>query len=321
MLKLMKSLFLCAAALAVGAGAALAQTFPSKTVRLISGVTPGSASDTMARIVAEKLTATLGQSVIVENWLGAGGLVGASRVAKSDPDGHTIMVYASALTVAPLINPGVLDPKDLTPVATMATIPTVLIVSAEKPYKSVAELVAAAKAKPGDIVGTTAGIGSATHMNLERFRVSAGIEVLRVHLKGAPEAFTEVMTGRADFYFALPFQVRANLKSGKIRALAVGSPKRSSLFPDLPTTVEAGYPNSDYNFWVGALVPTKTPREIVQRLHREFNAAVNAPDVREKIVKTGADPLSLTLPEFEAMIAAEFESNGKLVKAANIKGN
>lgn len=317
----MKGFCLCAAALAVGAGAALAQSFPSKTVRLISGVTPGSASDTMARIVAEKLTSTLGQPVIVENWLGAGGLVGASRVAKGDPDGHTIMVYASALTVAPLINPGVLDPKDLTPVATMATIPTVLIVSAEKPYKSVAELVAAAKAKPGDIVGTTAGIGSATHMNLERFRVSAGIEVLRLHLKGAPEAFTEVMTGRADFYFALPFQVRANLKGGKIRALAVGSPKRSSLFPDLPTTVEAGYPDSDYNFWVGALVPTKTPREIVQRLHREFNAAVNAPDVREKIVKTGADPLSLTLPEFEAMIAAEFESNGKLIKAANIKAN
>jgi len=321
MFKLMKGFCLCAAVLSVGTGAALAQSFPSKTVRLISGVTPGSASDTMARIVAEKLTSNLGQPVIVENWLGAGGLVGASRVAKGDPDGHTIMVYASALTVAPLINPGVLDPKDLTPVATMATIPTVLIVSAEKPYKSVAELVAAAKAKPGDIVGTTAGIGSATHMNLERFRVSAGIEVLRLHLKGAPEAFTEVMTGRADFYFALPFQVRANLKSGKIRALAVGSPKRSSLFPDLPTTVEAGYPNSDYNFWVGALVPTKTPRDIVQRLHREFNAAVNAPDVREKIVKTGADPLSLTLPEFEAMIAAEFESNAKLIKAANIKAN
>jgi len=305
----------------LASGIASAQGFPSKTVRLVSGVTPGSASDTMARIVAEKMTSNLGQSVIVENWLGAGGLVGASRVAKGDPDGHTIMMYASAFTVAPLINPGVLDPKDLTPVATVATIPTVLVVSAEKPYKSVADLVAAAKAKPGDIVGTTAGIGSFTHMNLERFRVAAGIEVLRLHMKGAPEAFTEVMTGRADFYFALPFQVRANLKSGKIRALAVGSPKRSPLFPDLPTTVEAGYPNSDYNAWVGALVPTGTPRDIVQRLHREFNAAVNAPDVREKIVKTGADPLSLTLPEFEAMIRDEFESNAKLIKTAGIKAN
>ena len=176
MRKLIKSFCLCAAALSVGTGPALAQSFPSKTVRLVSGVTPGSASDTMARIVAEKMTVNLGQSVIVENWLGAGGLVGASRVAKGDPDGHAIMVYASALTVAPLINPGVLDPKDLTPVATMATIPTVLIVPTAKGYKSVAELVAAAKAKPGDIVGTTAGIGSATHMNLERFRISAGIE-------------------------------------------------------------------------------------------------------------------------------------------------
>jgi tripartite-type tricarboxylate transporter receptor subunit TctC len=305
----------------LASGIAAAQTFPSKTVRLISGVTPGSASDTMARIVAEKLTASLGQPVIVENWLGAGGLVGASRVAKGDPDGHTIMVYASALTVAPLINPGVLDPKDLTPVATMATIPTVLIVPTAKPYKSVADLVAAAKAKPGDIVGTTAGIGSATHMNLERFRISAGIEVLRVHLKGASEAFTEVLTGRADFYFALPFQVRGAAKDGKVRALAVGSPKRSGLFPDVPTTVEAGYPNSDYNFWVGALVASKTPREIVERLHREFNAAVNAPDVRERIVKTGADPLTMTLREFEAMIREEFESNAKLIKAANINAN
>jgi len=307
------------AAAVLASGIAAAQNFPSKTVRLVSGVSPGSASDTMARIVAERLQTTLGQSVIVENRLGAGGLIGAASVAKGDPDGHTIMVYASAFTIAPLINPGVLDPKDLTPVATMATIPTVLVVPTAKGYKSVADLVAAAKAKPGDIIGTTAGIGSATHMNLERFRISAGIEVLPLHLKGAPEAFTEVLTGRADFYFALPFQARANLKDGKILALAVGSPKRSSLFPDIPTTVEAGYPNSDYNFWVGALVASKTPREIVRRLHREFNAAVNAPDIRERIVKTGADPLTLTLPEFEAMIRDEFESNAKLVKAANIK--
>jgi len=307
------------AAAAAASGFAAAQTFPSRTVHLVSGVTPGSASDTMARILAEKLTASLGQQVIVENWLGAGGLVGASRVAKTDPDGHTIMVYASAFTVSPLLTPGVLDPKDLTPVATIATIPTVLVVKADKGYKTVADLVAAAKAKPGAIVATSAGVGSATHMNLERFRIAAGIEVLHVPLKGAPEALTEVLTGRADFYFALPFQARA--QAGKVLALAVGSPKRSSLFPDVPTTVEAGYPNSDYNFWVGALMPSKTPREIVQRLHREFNAAVNAPDVRERIIKTGADPLTLTLPEFEAMIREEFEANAKLIKAANIKAN
>jgi tripartite-type tricarboxylate transporter receptor subunit TctC len=205
------------------------------------------------------------------------------------------------------------------PVATMATIPTVLVVSTAKGYKDIGELVAAAKAKPGSIVGTTAGIGSSTHMNLELFRIAAGIDVLQVPMKGASEAFTEVLTGRADFYFALPFQVRSHVKDGKILALATGSPKRSALFPDLPTTLEAGYPNSDYNFWVGALVAAKTPREIVLRLQREINAAVNLPDVREQILKLGAEPMTLSLPEFEAMIQREFEANARLIKAAGIK--
>jgi len=307
--------------LSLWVGVAFAQGFPSRTVRLVSGVSPGSASDTMARLVAEKLQASLGQPVIVENKLGAGGLIGAQYVAKSEPDGHTIMVYASAFTVAPLLNPEALNPKDLTPVATLGTVPTVLVVSPSKGYKSVADLVAAAKAKPGQIVATSAGIGSSTHMNLERFRFSAGIEVLHVPLKGAPEALTEVLTGRADFYFALPFQVGAQVKEGRLLALAVGSPKRSALFPDVPTTVELGFANSDYNFWVGALVPTKTPRETVLRLNREFNAAVNAPDIRERFLKLGADPLSMSLPDFEAMIRDEFESNAKLIKAAGIKAN
>lgn len=310
-----------AVALVLWAAIATAQGFPSKTVRLVSGVTPGSASDTMARIVAEKLQAGLGQPVIVENKLGAGGLIGAQYVAKAEPDGHTIMVYASAFTLAPLLTPEALDPKDLVPVATMATIPTVLVVTPAKGYKTVADLVAAAKAKPGGIVASSAGIGSATHMNLERFRISAGIEVLHVPLKGAPDALTEVLTGRADFYFALPFQVIANVKSGKLLALAVGSPKRSALFPDVHTTVEAGYPNSDYNFWVGALISAKTPRDIVLRLNREFYTAVNSPDIRERFLKLGADPLSLSLSEFEAMIREEFESNAKLIKAAGIKAN
>ena len=135
------------------------------------------------------------------------------------------------------------------------------------------------------------------------------------------EALTEVLTGRADFYFALPFQVAANVKGGKLLALAVGSPKRSALFPDVPTTVEAGYPNSDYNFWVGALMTAKTPREIVLRLNKEFTAAVNAPEVRERFLKLGADPLTMPLAEFEAMIRDEFEANARLIKAAGIKAN
>src|SRR6266498_3363781 len=239
-------------------GIAAAQTFPSKTIHLVSGVTPGSASDTTARIVAEKLQASLGQPVIVENKLGVGGLIGAAY---------------------------------------------------------------AAKAKPGALVATTAGIGSSTHMNLERFRISAGIEVLQVPMKGAPDALTEVLTGRADFYFALPFQVWPQVKEGKLRAIAVGSPRRSALFPDVPTTVEAGYPNSDYNFWIGALIASRTPRDIVQRLNKEFNAAVSSPEVREKFLKLGVDPLTMSLPDFDTMIKQEFESNARLIKAAGIQAN
>jgi tripartite-type tricarboxylate transporter receptor subunit TctC len=301
-------------------GLAAAQTYPSKTVRLISGVTPGSVTDTMARILAEKLPASLGQPVIVENRLGAGGIVGAASVARAEPDGHLISIYASAFTVSTLINPG-LDPKELTPVATIATMPTVIVVSPEKGYKTLADLVAAGKAKPGSLVATTAGVGSATHMHLERFRFAAGIEVLTVHMKGAPEALGEVLAGRADFYFAPVFAVLKRVQDGSLVALGNASPKRSALMPDLPTTVELGYPNSDYNFWVGALISSKTPRPIVERLNREFNAAVQAPDVRDRLIKLGADPLTMSLPDFEAMINRELVENAALIKAAGIKAN
>ena len=303
---------------AVAFSAVNAQTFPGKTVRLVSGVTPGSASDTMARVVAEKMSASLGVPVIVENRLGAGGVVAAKYVASAEPDGHLVMIYTSAFTVAPLLNPGTIDPKELTAVATLGTVPTVLIVNPSKGYKSVADLVAAAKAKPGRLVASNAGIGSSTHMNLERFRLAAGIEFLSVPTKGNAEAITEVITGRADAYFSPVFSVIAHVKEGRVQALAVGSPKRTPLFPDLPTTVEAGYPNSDYNFWIGALVASKTPRETVQRLHREFNAALAQPDVQDRMKKLGVDPLQLSLEQFEAMISKELEDNARLIKAAGI---
>ena len=323
MLKSIRVGVICAAVFALfqPISAAAQQSYPNKTVRLVSGVSPGSASDTMARIIADKLQASLGQPVIVENKLGAGGLIGAQYVARSEPDGHLIMIYTSAYTVAPLLNPQALKTDELIPVATIAVVPTTLVVSAAKGFKTIADLVAAAKAKPGGLVASSAGVGSSTHMNLEKFRIAAGIEVLHVPLKGANEALTEVMTGRADMYFALTFQVVPHLREGKIVPLAMGSSKRSALLPDLPTTVEAGYPNSDYNFWVGALISSRTPREIVERLNREINAAVNSPDIRERFLKLGADPLTMTLPEFDAMIRGEFEANAKLIKTAGIKAN
>ncbi len=305
---------------ALFAASAAAQSFPSRTVRFVSGVTPGSASDTMARILAERLSTTLGQPVIVENRLGAGGLVGARYVAQeAEPDGHTIMMYASAFTVSTLLNPG-LDPKELAPVATVATIPTVLITPPGK-YKSPQDFVQAAKAQPGKLVCSSAGSGSATHMALERFRFSAGFEVLMVHTKGAGEALTEVISGRADCYFALVFQAQKMAEAGKVSALAVSGPKRTSLMPDLPTVEEAGYPGSNYNFWVGTLVSAKVPRPIVERLHREINAVVQSPEVSDRIRKLGADPLSMSIAEFDGMIQRELKENAELIKKAGIKSN
>ena len=305
-------------AVLVAAQLAAAQGFPSKTIRLVSGVSPGSASDTIARLLADKLQASLGQPVIVENKLGAGGLIAAQMVARGEPDGHTISIYTSAYTIAPLLTPNVLRTDELTPVATLALTPTTLVVRPGT-FKTLQELVAYAKANPGKLVATSAGIGSSTHMNLERFLISAGIKVLHVPMKGAPDALNEVLGGRADMYFALTFQVAPYVKAGKLVALGMGSAKRSALLPDVPTTVEAGYPNSDYNFWVGALVSAKTPPEIVQRLHREFTNAVNLPEIREQFLKLGADPLTMSQQDFEAMTRREFEENAKLIKSADIK--
>jgi tripartite-type tricarboxylate transporter receptor subunit TctC len=306
--------FLCGTLISVGS---LAQS--GKTVRLVSGVTPGSASDTVARILTDKLSSQLGQTVIVENRLGAGGVIAAAYVAKAEPDGNTIIVYTSAFTLAALINPGTLEAKDLAPVATLGVVPTVMVTSASKPYKNLNDLVAAARANPEGVVAVSAGVGSSTHMNLERFRIAAGIKVLHVPTKGTTEALTEVLTGRADFYYSPVFSVVGQIREGKLIALGMGSPARSSMMPGVPTTVELGYPNSDYTFWIGALVSSRVPREIVLRLNREFNTAVNAPDIRERYVKIGTEPLTMSVPEFEAMIAKELEANARIVKEAGIK--
>jgi len=304
----------------VFSGLACAQQFPNKTVRFISGVTPGAASDTMARLLAEKLQAKWGSAVIVENRLGAGGLVGAKYVAEqAEPDGHTIMMYASAFTVSTLLSPNVLNPKELQAVATVATIPTVMITPPGK-YKSVADFVSAAKAQPGKLVCSDAGLGSATHMAFERFRFAAGFEALNVHTKGPSEALTEVISGRADCYFALVFQAKKMAEAHKVDALVVSSLKRSSLMPELPTTEEAGFANSAYNFWVGALVSAKTPRPIVEQLHREITALVEG-EVNAQIRKLGADPLPMSIAGFEAMIARELKENAELIKKAGIKAN
>ena len=303
------------------AQSAWAQAWPAKPIRVVVPFTPGSATDIMARTVAEKLSSQLGQPLLVENRPGAGGTIGMGVVAKADPDGYAILVHSSSYTVTPSTYSNLpFDTlRDLTGVAPLGLLPNVLVMAPAKGIRSVKELVAAAKARPGAMNAASIGTGSATHLNAERFRLGAGIEVVHVPFKGTPEALTEVMTGRVDYYFcpvnaALPF-----VKEGKLVALAVGSTKRSVALPDLPTTLEIGIPNSDYNFWVGMFVPAKTPRDIANRLYQETARALHSPDVAEKLSRLGAEPMDQTPEQFNAYLRDEISANAALVKAAGIK--
>jgi len=301
-------------------GEASAQSWPSKRVTVIVPFTAGSATDIMARTVAQRLSDQLKQPFIVENRPGAGGTIGVGAVARSDPDGHTILVHSSSYTITPTTYPNTSydTVRDLTGITPLALLPQVLVISPDKGIKTVQDLVRAAKAKPGAMNYASAGVGTATQLNAERFRLGAGIEVVHVPFKGTPEALTEIIAGRVDYYFC-PVNAVLPLIAGKqVLALAMGSTKRSVALPDLATTLEAGIPNSDYNFWVGMAVPSKTPRDIVARLHQETAKALESKEVRDSMAKLGAEPMLMGLDEFNTYIGNEIKTNAVLVKAAGI---
>jgi tripartite-type tricarboxylate transporter receptor subunit TctC len=283
--------------------------------------TAGSATDIMARTVSEKLAVELAQPVLVENRPGAGGTIGVNQVAKAEPDGYTLLVHSSSYTVTPSTYPNLpYDTlRDLAGVTPLGLLPNVLVIAPSKGIHSVPELVAAAKARPGAMNAASIGVGSATHLNAERFRLGAGIEAVNVPFKGSPEALTEVMTGRVDYYFCPVNAALPHVKDGKLLALAVGSTKRSIALPDLRTTLEDGIPNSDYNFWVGMFAPSKTPRETIERLYSETAKALRAPEVRDKLQKLGAEPMEYDPDKFNAYLRSEIAANAALVKAAGIK--
>jgi tripartite-type tricarboxylate transporter receptor subunit TctC len=298
-----------------------AQGWPAKPIRIIVPFTPGSGTDIIARTVSEKLSPQLGQPIVIENRPGAGGTIGGAIVAKSEPDGYTLFVHSSSYTVTPSTYKDLpYDTlRDLTGIMPLGLLPNVLVMAPSKGIRSVKELVAAAKAKPGALNSASVGVGSATHLNAERFRLGAGIDTVNIPFKGSPEALTEIVTGRVDFYFCPVNAVLPLLKDGKLVALAVGSSKRSLALPQLPTTLEAGVPNSDYNFWVGMFAPAKTPKETINRLYQETAKALHSEQVREKMSRLGAEPMDYTPDQFNAYIRDEIASNAALVKAAGIK--
>ena len=300
-----------------------AQTYPSKPVKVVVPFTPGSATDIIARALGERLQASLGQPIIVENRPGAGGTIGAALVAQSPPDGYTLLVQSSGHTVNPHIyaSLGYDTLKDFASVTPLVTLPNVLIVSPAKGYKTVGDLVAAAKAKPGALNYASAGTGSATHMNSEKFRAAAGIVAVHVPMKGTPEAITETMAGRVDWFFAPLISAGPMIKDGKAVALAVGTSRRAANLPDVPTTVEAGVPNSDYTFWIALFAPAKTPREIVDKLHDEVVKVMASPEMKERLATLGAEAWTMGSAPFDDYVKQELSANASIVSAAGIKPN
>ena len=299
---------------------ASASQWPTKPIRVIVPYAAGSATDLIPRTVFEAVSAQVGQPVVVENRLGGGTTVGTSAAAKAEPDGHTILVHSNGLVTVPAIQPNVpYDPvRDFSGITPLGNVPLVLVVAPEKNIATVEELVAAARAKPGAINYAAAGIGTPPHLTAERFRLAAGFEGQLVPFKGAPEALTEVLAGRVDFYFCPLPAAMAFISDGKLKALAVSGAKRASALPNVPTTLEAGFLNSDFDFWVGTLVPRQTPRDIVARLHAEIVKAVESASVQERLTKLGVEPMILEPQQFDARIAKEAEIAVALAKAANI---
>jgi tripartite-type tricarboxylate transporter receptor subunit TctC len=302
---------------------AASHPWPTKPVRVIVPITAGSATDIIARIVSERVAAQVGQNFVIDNRPGASGTIGISAAAKADADGYTALVQSSSYTVVP-VTYSKLDYdtlRDFTGITPLGNVPNILVISPSRGFRSVKELIAAAKAKPGSITYASIGTGTATQLSAERFRLGAAFEGVHVPFKGTPEALNDVITGRVDFYFCPVISVVQFIKEGKLVALATGSTKRSSALPDVPTTLEAGIPNSDYNFWIGMMIRSKTPRAIVTKLHENTVKALNAPETKERLAKLGAEAMIMTPDEFNAYIKAEIAANAKLIKTVGIPIN
>ena len=300
--------------------ASTAQTWPDKPVHIVVPLTAGSATDVMARTVAARLSEQLGQTFIVDNKPGAGGTIGTGAVARAKPDGYTILVQSSSYTITPTTYPNTSynTLRDLIGITPLALLPQALVVAPSRGLASVKALIAEAKARPGALNYGSAGVGTANQLNAERFRVGAGIDAVHIPFKGTPEALNEVMAGRVDYYFCPVNVCLPMLADKRVLALGMGSTKRSAALPDLPTTVELGVPDSDYNFWVGMFAPAGTPRDIVDRLHAETAKVLANPEVRARLAQLGAEPLLMEPKEFDREIAREIATNAALVKAAGI---
>lgn len=296
-------------------------SYPNKPIRVIVPFAAGSTTDIIARAITDKMGLSMGQQFVIENRGGASGTIGQAVVAQSAPDGYTIMIHSSSHTVTPHTFAKLpFDPlKDFTPITPISATPNVLVIAPSKNIKTVQELLSYARANPGQLNFASAGQGSATHLNAEKFKLAAKIQATNIPFKGSAEAVNEVIAGRVDYYFSPIAPVIGQIRGGQLLPLAVGSAQRASALPEVPTTAEAGVPGSEFNFWIGLFAPGKTPRAIVDRLQSEVVKALATPEVKERFLSLGADAWTLTPREFDAYIRTEIKNNAALVKAAGLE--
>jgi tripartite-type tricarboxylate transporter receptor subunit TctC len=300
-------------------GRARADTWPTRDIHAVIPFSAGSSVDIVGRIVLDPLQRALGQTIIIDNRGGAGGVIGSAQVATAAPDGYTLLVNASAHSAAPAAYPKITyDPaRDFSAVASFGSIPNVTVVRPDRGFKTLRDLAAAAQS--GTFTYSSAGVGSATHWAAERFRIAAGFKGTHVPFRGGPEAIMEVVSGRVDFACMGMSSALPLIADGQLVPLAVSTPTRSTALPNVPTTLESGFPDSDYTFWNGLFVPAKTPRDIVDRLYAETQKVLRLPEVLAKFKPQGIEPMPLTPTGFDALIKKEVAANFALVKAAGLK--
>ena len=315
----MRWAIVAAALLATSTGQA--ENWPQHLIKATIPFGAGSAADVVPRVVFDRLAAELGQAIVVENRPGAGGTVGTAAVAKADPDGYNILSQSSALTIYPAIYPDLpIDvAKDLSAALMLGVTANVMIVPISRPWKTVQAFIADAKAKRASISFGSAGVGSATHISAEKFRLAAGIESIHVPYRGGAEVVADILGGRIDFYFCPVATALPLIREGRVRALLVSTPKRVADLPDVPTPAEAGLKNAESAFWLGVFVPAKTPRNIVERFYNAGTKVLAEPSMRQSLTRLGVEPLPMSPAEMDAFVAHEIAENLEVIKAAGIK--
>ena len=301
--------------------AAQAESWPSRLIKATIPFGAGSAADVVPRLVFDRLAAELGQPIVIENRVGAGGTLGTAAVAKADPDGYSIVAHSSALTIAPSIFPNLAfdATKDLASVLMIGSSANVMIVPNARPWKTVQDFIADAKAKPGSISFGSVGIGSAVHISSEKFRLAAGVEATHVPYRGGSEVIADILGARIDFYFCPLATALPLIREGQVRALLVSTPKRVADLPDVPTPLEAGLKDADSEIWFGVFMPSKTPRDIVEKFHAAGVKVLTEPAMQDSLKKLGVEALPMTPAEMDDLVKRETAANMEVIKAAGIK--